>query len=127
MDLDWDAANIEHVARHRATPAGVQQVFANEPMIIGAQEHPEEERFLCFGRTNTGRFLTVIYTERQKIRGHSGLASWKQSLGAPHRRVPRIFLHVLTVIYTERQGKIRVVTCYRMTRAQQRMYLTGRW
>jgi hypothetical protein len=30
----------------------------------------------------------------QKIRGHSGLASWKQSLGAPHRRVPRIFLHV---------------------------------
>ena len=34
-------------------------------MIIGAQEHPEEERFLCFGRTNSGRFLTVTYTERQ--------------------------------------------------------------
>jgi hypothetical protein len=29
-------------------------------------------------------------------RGHSGLASWKQSLGAPHRRVPRIFSHVLS-------------------------------
>jgi len=58
-------------------------------MIVGAQEHSDEERFLCFGRTNAGRFLTVIYTERQ--------------------------------------GKIRVVTCYLMTRAQQRMYLTGRW
>ena len=33
----------------------------------------------------------------------------------------------LTVIYTERKGRIRVVTAYRMTRAQQRMYLTGRW
>ncbi len=89
LEFDWDAANIEHVARHRATPREVEQVFANEPMIVGAQQHPEEERLLCFGRTNTGRFLTVIYTERR--------------------------------------GKIRVVTCYRMTRAQQRMYLTGRW
>jgi len=32
----------------------------------------------------------------------------------------------LTVIYTERKGRIRVVTAYRMTRAQQRMYVTGR-
>jgi hypothetical protein len=31
----------------------------------------------------------------KEIRGHSGLASWKQSLVTPHRRVPRIFLHVL--------------------------------
>ena len=29
-------------------------------------------------------------------RGHSGLASWKQSLGAPHRCVPRILSHVLS-------------------------------
>ena len=65
LEFDWDAANIEHIAKHRATPAEVQQVFVNEPMIIGAQEHPEEERFLCFGRTNSGRFLTVTYTERQ--------------------------------------------------------------
>jgi hypothetical protein len=39
----------------------------------------------------------------KKNRGHSGLASWKQSLGPPHRRVPRIFLHVL------RAGKHRMV------------------
>jgi hypothetical protein len=32
----------------------------------------------------------------KKIRGHSGLVSWKQSHGAAHRRVPRIFLHVLS-------------------------------
>ena len=56
-------------------------------MVVASQDYPEEERSLCFGRTNAGRFLTVIYTERKR--------------------------------------RIRVVTAYRMTRAQQRMYLTG--
>lgn len=89
MELDWDAANIRHIARHRVTPAEVEQVFANDPMIVGTEEYPAEERCLCFGRTDAGRFLTVFYTQRK--------------------------------------GRIRVVTVYRMTRAQQRMYLTGRW
>jgi hypothetical protein len=89
VEFHWDAANVGHTARHGVTPGEIEQVFANDPMIVGAQEHPEEERSLCFGRTNAGRFLTVLYTERH--------------------------------------GKVRVVTCYRMTRAQQRMYLTGRW
>ena len=81
--------NTAHIARHRVAPAEVEQVFANDPMMVGIQDHPAEERMLCFGRTNSGRFLTVIYTERGET--------------------------------------IRVVTAYRMTRAQQRMFLTGRW
>ncbi len=89
MEFDWDAANAGHIARRRVTPEEVEQVFANDPLIVGTQDDPEEERWLCFGRTNAGRFLTVVYIERQ--------------------------------------GKIRVVTAYRMTRSQQRMYLTGRW
>jgi hypothetical protein len=32
----------------------------------------------------------------ERIRGHSGLASRKQSLGTHHRRVPRIFSRVLS-------------------------------
>ena len=89
MELDWDAANPRHTARPRVTPGEVEQVFAKAPMIVATQQHPEEEGCLCFGRTNLGRFLTVVYTERR--------------------------------------GKVRVVTVYRMTRAQQRMDLTGRW
>jgi uncharacterized DUF497 family protein len=46
-------------------PAEVEQAFANAPMIVGAQDHPEEERCLCFGRTNAGRFLTLVYSERK--------------------------------------------------------------
>jgi uncharacterized DUF497 family protein len=75
LEFDWDPANIEHIARHHATPREVQQVFANEPMIIGAQEHSEEERFLCFGRTNAGRFLTVI-TPSGKAR-----SGWSRAIG----------------------------------------------
>jgi len=89
LEFHWDAANIRHIARHGVTTEEGEQVFANDPMIVGRQDYPEEERSLCFGRTNGGKFLTVIYTERK--------------------------------------GRIRVVTAYRMTRAQQRMYLTGRW
>lgn len=89
LECDWDGANTGHIARHGVTPGEVEQVFANDPILVGAQDYPEEERSLCFGRTNAGRFLTVIYTGRK--------------------------------------GRIRVVTAYRMTRAQQRMYLTGRW
>ena len=33
---------------------------------------------------------------------------------------------LLTILYTERCGKIRVVTAYEMTRQQQRMYFEGK-
>ncbi len=87
LRFDWDAVNIRHIARHGVKTDEAEQVFANDPMIVGTQDYPGEERWLCFGRTNGGRFLTVIYTERKE--------------------------------------RIRVVTAYRMTRAQQRIYLTG--
>ena len=88
-EFNWDAANTRHIARHGVTPEEVEQVFANDAMIVGTQDDSQEERWLCFGRTKAGRFLTVIYTERK--------------------------------------GRVRVVTAYRMSRAQQRMYLTERW
>jgi len=45
----WDAANIRHIARHGVTTAEVEQVFANDPMIVGKQDYPEEERSLSAG------------------------------------------------------------------------------
>ena len=33
---------------------------------------------------------------------------------------------LLTILYTERRGKIRVVTAYEMTRQPQRMYFEGK-
>jgi len=31
--LDWDAANLGHIARDRVTPGEVEQVFANAPVM----------------------------------------------------------------------------------------------
>ena len=33
---------------------------------------------------------------------------------------------LLTLLYTERRGKIRVVTCYEMTKKQRRLYFEGK-
>jgi uncharacterized DUF497 family protein len=51
------------------------------------QQHDCELRVLCFGRTKSGRLLTVLYTERR--------------------------------------GKIRVVTAYEMTKREQQSYFKG--
>jgi len=33
---------------------------------------------------------------------------------------------LITILYTERRGKIRIVTAYKMTREQQRLYFEGK-
>ena len=59
-----------------------------EPLEADVQRHESEERVLCFGRTKSGRLLTVLHTERN--------------------------------------DKIRVVTAYGMTGEQQRLYFEGK-
>ncbi|MGA2263127.1 MAG: BrnT family toxin [Acidobacteriota bacterium] len=59
-----------------------------------------------------------------------------EPLGAdvqPHESEQRVLCfgraksgRLLTILYTERRGKIRVVTAYEMTRQQQRMYFEGK-
>lgn len=50
----------------------------------------------------------------------------------PHESEERVLCfgrqngRLLTILYTERRGKIRVVTAYEMTKQQQRMYLEGK-
>ena len=84
MEFDWDAANSGHVAKHGITPEEAQEAVRIEPLEADVQQHETEERVLCFGRTRSGRLLTVLYTQRR--------------------------------------GKIRVVTAYEMTKQQQRIY-----
>ena len=51
----------------------------------------------------------------------------------PHKSEERVLCfgraksgRLLTILYVERRGKIRVVTAYEMTKPQQRMYFQGR-
>ena len=88
MDFEWDAANQEHIERHGITHEEAEEAVLIEPLEADVQQHKSEERVLCFGRTKSGRLLTVLYTERR--------------------------------------GKIRVVTAYEMTKQQQRLYFEGK-
>jgi uncharacterized DUF497 family protein len=62
--FDWDDANMGHVARHGVTPEEAQQALANEPLEVGLEYVNEEERFRSVGRTNSGRWLLVVSTDR---------------------------------------------------------------
>ena len=85
MEFDWDSANINHVARHGINPEEAEEAILIESLEADVQTHEIEQRVLCFGRTKSGRLLTVLFTERR--------------------------------------SKIRVVTAYEMTKEQQRMYI----
>ena len=88
MEFDWDADNLQHIARQGIHPKEAEEAVLIEPLEADVQPHESEERVLCFGRTKSGRMLTILYTERR--------------------------------------GKIRVVTAYEMTKPQQQMYFEGK-
>ena len=64
LTFDWDEANIGHVARHSVTPEEVEQVFANDPMDLGADVVEGEERYTGVGHTKRLRVLVLVWTIR---------------------------------------------------------------
>lgn len=64
MDFDWDQANTDHLARHQVDPEEAEQVLANNPLIMETGERKGEARTVCLGRTDAGRPLIVVYTNR---------------------------------------------------------------
>jgi uncharacterized DUF497 family protein len=65
MEFDWDEENEQHIARHGINPKEAEEAILIEPLEADVQPHESEERVLCFGRTNSGRLLPVLYTERR--------------------------------------------------------------
>jgi hypothetical protein len=62
--FDWDEANIGHVARHNIAPEEVEQIFANDPMDLGAEVVDGEERYTAVGHTKRLRVLVLVWTMR---------------------------------------------------------------
>jgi len=63
-DLDWDAANIEHIDRHGVTPEEAEQVIQNDPLDAPAVLRNGEKRTGHLGATGANRILVVVVTER---------------------------------------------------------------
>ncbi len=64
MDFAWDSANTEHIARHDVTPEEAEQVIQNDPLDAPAVIRNGEPRIVHLGRTDAGRVLVVVVTDR---------------------------------------------------------------
>lgn len=64
LNFDWDEANIGHIARHCVTAAEIEEAFHRPHGFEIDEPSDGEERFLIYGTTAVGRYLTILYTER---------------------------------------------------------------
>ncbi len=58
-NITWDEDTAEHISRHAVSPEEVEEVLFNDsvsPRIMRGKEN----RYLAYGKTNTGRFLLVV-------------------------------------------------------------------
>jgi uncharacterized protein len=67
LGFDWDDANSGHIARHGITPEEGEQAMLNIPVEIDYQVIDGEERFVAVGMTRAGRFLTIVWTDREGL------------------------------------------------------------
>ena len=72
--FDWDEHNVAHIARHRVTPAEIEQVFANSPFLLSWHEVRGEYRFNHVGETDAERLIEVIWTPRLEL--HRVITAW---------------------------------------------------
>ncbi len=72
-ELDWDDANLRHLARHRISRLEFEQAMTNRPIIVDFSNESGEERWFAVGATGNVRILYLIYTFRgDKIRPITG-------------------------------------------------------
>jgi len=67
LRFEWDAGNLDHIARHDVTAAEAEQVILGDPLDIELQIEDgsdDEERLLQIGETAKGRILQLLTTWR---------------------------------------------------------------
>ena len=65
--FEWDEGNsYKNWIKHRVRNTECEQVFFNQPLLIGDdEEHSQtERRWYLLGKTDAGRLLFVIFTIR---------------------------------------------------------------
>ena len=70
--FNWDEGNKEkNWERHRVDYRECEEVFFNQPLLISedTKHSSQEQRYHVLGRSDTGRFLFIVFTIRNnKIR-----------------------------------------------------------
>ncbi len=55
--LDWDEANIAHIARHNVTPDEVDEAFEEKHLVYKSRDG----RYTILGRNAVGRYLMIAF------------------------------------------------------------------
>jgi uncharacterized DUF497 family protein len=65
--FDWDAGNVEKCPKHGVSVAEIEGLFVRPHMIRVDVEHSvAEERLRALGRTDTGRYVFLVFTIRER-------------------------------------------------------------
>jgi hypothetical protein len=62
-EIEWDDANIEHLARHGISPDEVEELFEGSTVALQMRTDAPD-RFPVLGRTGSGRYLLIIYQQK---------------------------------------------------------------
>jgi uncharacterized DUF497 family protein len=65
--FQWDQGNLDkNWLKHGVSPLECEQVFFNQPLVVvpDLKHSQREERFYALGRTDTDRYLFVVFTVR---------------------------------------------------------------
>ena len=68
--FEWDAGNSDkNWHNHQVRQAEAEQVLLNRPVVFAADlKHSRTEaRFFTLGRTDSGRYLAIVFTNRGKL------------------------------------------------------------
>lgn len=70
--FEWDKGNIrKNWEKHRVSYVECEEIFFNSPLIVKKDDphSSEEDRYFVLGKTDTDRFLFIVFTVRSnKIR-----------------------------------------------------------
>jgi hypothetical protein len=86
-ELDWDAANVRHLANHRITSSEFEQAMLHDPIVIDFADESGEERWYALGATDRLRVLFLVFTYRaERVRPITGWDAGKKLRGLYFRK-----------------------------------------
>lgn len=70
VEFEWDSGNADkNQKKHDVSTKEAEEVFINQPQYIFVDEKHSgsEKRYGMYGKTNTGRFLSLVFTIRHTV------------------------------------------------------------
>jgi uncharacterized DUF497 family protein len=68
--FQWDRGNIDkNLVKHNVENWECEQIFFNKPLLVldDPKHSLAEKRFAAFGKTDSGRLLAVVFTQRGRL------------------------------------------------------------